>query len=120
MGAGWGTTPFEHPRLIQRGRLDPHRRVPSILPKERGSWIESFHSTERERFKVMRGVDNEPGSAVLAEGLRVHYNLVRDHQVLGMTPGEAAGIPLGDNFRWKRILELASRSRNVTKKTREV
>lgn len=49
-------------------------------------------------------------------GLRVHYNLVQEHQALGMTPGEAAGIPLGDGFRWKAILKEAGKlaHRNVT------
>jgi hypothetical protein len=39
----------------------------------------------------MRAFDCEPGTAVLAEGLRVHYNLVRDRQAMGMTPGEGPG-----------------------------
>lgn len=45
---------------------------------------------------------------MLAEGLGVHYKLVREHQALGITPGEATGIPAGDGFRWRRILESAA------------
>ncbi|HTP54459.1 MAG TPA: DDE-type integrase/transposase/recombinase [Thermoplasmata archaeon] len=96
----------------------PHRRVPSIRAKESNNRIERFHGTEKERFKVMRAFDGEPGTAVLAEGLRVHYNLVREHQALGMTPGEVAGIPVGDGFRWKTIIERAAKSRIVTAESR--
>jgi transposase-like protein len=108
---GRKATPFDDPKFVCGGRFNPHKRVPSIRAKESNNRIERFHGTEKERFKVMRAFDGEPGTAVLAEGLRVHYNLVRDHQALGMTPGEAAGIPVGDGFRWKRIIEIAASSR---------
>jgi putative transposase len=116
---GRKATALDDPTHVRGGRFNPHERVPSIRAKESNNRIERFHGTEKERFKVMRGFDGEPGTEVLAEGLRVHYNLVRNHQALGMTPGEAAGIPVGDGFRWKRIIEEASRSRRVTDKTQE-
>lgn len=111
---GRRATPFDDPKFVHGGRFSPHKRVPSIRAKESNNRIERFHGTEKERFKVMRAFDGEPGTAILAEGLRVHYNLVREHQALGMTPGEAAGIPVGDGFRWKRIIEEASKPRSVT------
>lgn len=116
---GRRATPFDNPKFVRGGRFNPHKRVPSIRAKESNNRIERFHGTEKERFKVMRAFDGEPGTSVLAEGLRVHYNLVREHQALGMTPGEAAGIPVGDGFRWKRIIEEASRSRGVTTEQRD-
>lgn len=106
---GRRATALDDPKFVRGGHFNPHKRVPSIRAKESNNRIERFHGTEKERFKVMRAFDGEPGTAILAEGFRVHYNLVRDHQALGMTPGEAAGIPLGDGFRWKRIIEEASR-----------
>ena len=63
----------------------------------------------------MRAFDNMNGASGIAEGFRVHYNLVREHQGIGMTPGEAAGILVGPHFRWKVILEAATR-----KETEEV
>jgi putative transposase len=101
--------PTDDPKLV-RGKawFSPHRRVPSIRAKESNNRIERFHGTEKERFKVMRAFDNDLGTSALSEGLRAHYNLVRTHQALGMTPGEAAGIPLGDGFRWKRLIKLAT------------
>ncbi len=111
---GRKATPFDDPKYIRGNRYTPHRQVPSIRAKESNNLIERFHGTEKERFKVMRAFDGEPGTSVLAEGLRVHYNLVREHQALGMTPGEAAGIPVGDGFRWKTIIEKAAASQSPT------
>jgi putative transposase len=95
--------------ILNNGRLNPHHRVPSIRAKESNNKIERFHGTEKERTKVMRAFDGETGASVLAEGFRVHYNLVRDHQALGMTPGEAAGIPMGGGFRWLTVLKEATK-----------
>jgi transposase-like protein len=105
---GRKATALDDPKHVQSGRFNPHKRVPSIRAPESNNRIERFHGTEKERFKVMRAFDGEPGTAVLAEGLRVHYNLVREHQALGMTPGEAAGIPTGNGFKWLAILTAAS------------
>jgi putative transposase len=96
--------------ILSNGRLNPHHRVPSIRAKESNNKIERFHGTEKERMKVMRAFDGENGASVLAEGFRVHYNLVRDHQALGMTPGEAARIPIGSQFRWRKIIEEAAKA----------
>jgi hypothetical protein len=72
--------------------------------------VERLHGTEKERIKVMRGFDNERGTAALIEGFRAHYNLVREHQTLGSTPAVAAGFaPLG-GFRWHELLKRAAPS----------
>jgi putative transposase len=102
-----------YPRAIHnefgRGSASPHRRVPSIRAPESNNLVERLHGTEKERIKVMRGFDNPKGTAALMEGFRVHYNMVRDHQSLGTTPGVLAGLaPLG-GFRWSRLLALATR-----------
>ncbi|MGA7476707.1 MAG: IS6 family transposase [Thermoplasmata archaeon] len=107
---GRRATPFDDPKLARRGWFSPHRRVPSIRAKESNNRIERFHGTEKERIKVMRGFDNDGGTSALMEGFRVHYNLVKDHQTLGMTPGEAAGIPTGDGFRWLTVLREATKA----------
>jgi hypothetical protein len=116
---GRKATAFDDPKFVHGGRFNPHKRVPSIRAKESNNRIERFHGTEKERFKVMRALDGELGTATLGEGLGVHYNLVREHQALAMTPGEAAGIPVGDGFRWKQIIEEASMARNVTAESQE-
>lgn len=97
-----------YPRAVHR-TLGPgvHRRVPSIKAKDSNNRIERLHGTQRERTKVMRAYDNDQGAAALGEGSRVHYNLVRDHQALGTTPGEAAGLEALEGFRWLALLERA-------------
>lgn len=97
-------------RHAPNGQRNPHRRVPSIRAPESNNRIERLHGSEKERTKVMRGFDNDKGAAALAEGFRVHYNLVRDHMTLGKTPGEAAGLPNLKGFRWQAIIEAATRN----------
>jgi transposase-like protein len=112
---GRRATPFDDPKQVKgHGWFTPHRRVPSIRAKLSNNKIARYHGTEKQRFKVMRAFDGPAGASVLSEGHRVHYNLVREHEALGMTPGEAAGIPMPDGMRWKAIIEKASRSRSVT------
>jgi putative transposase len=113
---GHRATPFDDPKHVRGGRFNPHKRVPSIRAPESNNKIERFHGTEKERTKVMRAFDNKEGSSALMEGFRAHYNLVRDHQALGMTPGEAVGISVGSGFRWRKVIEEATRTmpRNVT------
>jgi putative transposase len=105
-----------YPRAIRKElayRVDdrvvsPHRRVPSIRAPESNNLVERLHGTEKERTKVMRAFDNEKGSANLMEGFRAHYNLVRDHRALRMTPAVAAGIPALTGFRWHELLKRAA------------
>lgn len=97
-----------YPRAIQREfGYGVHRRVPSIRAAESNNRIERLHGTEKERIKVMRAFDNDRGAAALNEGQRVHYNLVREHQALRSTPGEAAGLEPIEGFRWLAVLARA-------------
>ncbi len=92
-----------------RGFWSPHVRVPSIRAKESNNIIERLHGSEKERIKVMRGFDQDNGCATLSEGFRVHYNLIRDHQTLGITPGEKAGLLRIDGFRWLEVLKKSTK-----------
>jgi putative transposase len=96
-------------RLGYKGFWSPHVRVPSIRAKESNNIIERLHGSEKERFKVMRGFDQDNGCATLSEGFRVHYNLIRDHQSLDATPGEVAGLPHIDGFRWLEVLRKSTK-----------
>jgi len=102
-------------RLFSPHPWNPHVRVPSIKAPESNNRVERLHGTEKERIKVMRGFDTDAGCASLAEGFRAHYNLVRTHSALGMTPAEAAGLPHVPGFRWSRILQEATRLDTSTK-----
>jgi transposase-like protein len=88
----------------------PHRLVPSIRAPESNNRIERMHGSQKDRTKTMRAYDNDGGAAALSLGWQVHYNLVRPHLALGgATPGEAAGLPDLGGFRWRTILDLATR-----------
>ncbi|MGP8158549.1 MAG: IS6 family transposase [Thermoplasmata archaeon] len=103
-----------YPRAVHnefgRGGYSPHHRVPSIRAAESNNLVERLHGTEKERIKVMRGFDTLEGTSALAEGFRVHYNMVRNHMALGATPGSVAGIPPIDGFRWSEILRMATQA----------
>jgi putative transposase len=99
----------------RKNQWTPHRVVPSIRAPESNNLIERLHGTEKERIKVMRGFDTRNGTAALMEGFRAHYNLVRDHQTLGKTPGVAAGLPAVSGFRWHEILKQAAQEKKASK-----
>lgn len=89
----------------------PHRVVPSIRAAESNNLVERLNGSQRDRTKTMRGFDNERGTAALMRGWQVQHNLIRDHLSLGTTPGVAAGLPELQGFRWRALLELATRGR---------
>jgi transposase-like protein len=91
---------------------NPHKRVPSIKAPESNNIVERLHGTEKSRTKVMRAFDQLEGAASLMDGWRVHYDAVRDHMALGMTPAEAAGIPKIEGFRWLELLKLSISKEN--------
>jgi hypothetical protein len=55
--------------------------------------IERWHSTLKERTKVMRGLKDIGSAIQFTDGFVVYYNFFRPHECLdGRTPAEAAGI----------------------------
>lgn len=90
------------------GYTSPHVRVASIRARMSNNLIERFHGSEKERIKVMRGFNKEEGCKNIMEGFRVHYNLIRNHQTLGVTPGEMVGLQKIDGFRWLELLRNAT------------
>jgi transposase-like protein len=97
--------------LIGQGtgkHLNPHRIVPSIRAEKSNNRIERLHGTEKSRTKVMRAFDQDHGAAMLMDGWRVHYDMIRTHQAIGKTPAEAAGIPSLGGFKWHELLKLAT------------
>ena len=55
--------------------------------------IERFHSTLKQRTKVIRGFKNKKTARLLLDGFLVHYNYFRPHEALNnKTPAEVAGI----------------------------
>ncbi len=70
----------------------PHRRYVSLADRTHpnNNPIERFHNSFRQRDKVMRGFKGNQKQ--YAENFRTYYNFVRNHQALGSTPAQKAGI----------------------------
>lgn len=66
--------------------------------------IERFHSTLKERTKVMRGLRTMATAKRFLDGWLVHYNYFRPHMSLkDKTPAEAAGIK-SSLHNWKDVV----------------
>ena len=79
--------------------------------------MESFNgNTVRLREEATRGLKRED-SAILT-GLRLYHNHVRPHQGLPgkTTPGEAAGIRIEGNNKWKTMIQNAAKQRDAENK----
>jgi transposase-like protein len=56
--------------------------------------VERLHGTIREREKVMRGMQTRETAQQIVDAMRINYNFIREHQAIGKTPAEQAGIKL--------------------------
>jgi transposase-like protein len=60
--------------------------------------VERLHSTLKDRIKPTRGLKGEKTVRTLLEGWVVHYNYVRKHQTLKMTPAQASGLNVKNDW----------------------
>jgi len=77
--------------------------------------VERLHSTLKDRIKPTRGLKGENTVRTLLEGWVVHYNYVRKHQTLKMTPAQASGITVKGE--WYDLVKSATK--NMAKKEDE-
>ena len=70
----------------------------------------SSGNTVRHREKVTRSLKKDDSSHLI--GLRLYHNHVRPHLRLpdGQTPGEAAGIRIEGDNKWKTMIQAAAKS----------
>jgi hypothetical protein len=52
----------------------------------------------KDRLKTTRGLKDEKTVKTLLEGWVVHYNYVRKHQTLHMTPAQASGLNVKNDW----------------------
>jgi putative transposase len=73
--------------------------------------MERYHSTFKERSKVMRAI-KKPDSAFI-DGQRIYYDYLRPHTALdGKTPAQAAGIELNlEENKWKSLISQSAKEK---------
>jgi transposase-like protein len=71
--------------------------------------VERLHSTLKDRIKPTRGLKGEKTVRTLLEGWVVHYNYVRKHQTIKMTPAQASGLNVKND--WYSLVKDATKSR---------
>jgi len=85
--------------------------------------VERLHSTLKDRLKPTRGLKDMEAVNTLLDGWVIHYNYVRKHQTLKMTPAQAAGIELKND--WNTLIKEATKEetqkeKDMTKRIVEV
>ncbi|MBM2824759.1 MAG: Integrase catalytic protein [Dehalococcoidales bacterium] len=86
-----------YPDGIERifGADSKHIQVHGLTHEINTNLIERFHSTIKERTKIIRGFKSYDTAELLMDGFLIHYNFFRPHMSLnGRTPAEVAGIKL--------------------------
>ncbi len=85
-----------------------HRQGSPFDVENNTNLIERFHSTLKERTKVMRGLHTMKTAKQFLTGWLVHYNFFRPHMSLkDKTPAEVAGIKFPYR-NWRDIVEKPS------------
>lgn len=73
-----------------------HVKAKGITHEINTNLIERFHSTIKERTKIIRGFKTYDTAELLMDGFLIHYNFFRPHMSLNnQTPAEVAGLRLG-------------------------
>lgn len=75
--------------------------------------VERLHSTLKDRIRPTRGLKGEETVRTLLEGWVVHYNYVRKHQTLKMTPAQASGLDIKND--WHGLVKDATRNEAMKK-----
>jgi len=70
--------------------------------------VERLHSTLKDRIKPTRGLKGEGTVRTLLEGWVVHYNYVRKHQTIKMTPAQASGLNVKND--WYSLVKDATKN----------
>ena len=78
---------------VRYGKDTEHIQGRPFAVENNTQMIERFHSTLKQRTKVMRGLKNFETATDFVNGWLVHYNYLRPHTALNdKTPAEVAGI----------------------------
>lgn len=97
------------------GRPELVRRV-GIRARHNQNEVERLHSTLKDRIKPTRGLKGEDTVRTLLEGWVVHYNYVRKHQTIKMTPAQASGLNVKND--WHDLVKEATKEQATKKESR--
>jgi transposase-like protein len=86
-------------------RVELVKRV-GIQARQTNNIVERLHGTLKDRLKPMRGLKSVDTAKILLDGYVINYNYVRKHQSIGMTPAQAAGLPILNG--WSELIEKAT------------
>jgi len=90
-----------------------HKQSKPFTESDSTNKIERFHSTLKERTKVMRGLKDAKTALSFTDGFLAYYNFLRPHGALdGQTPAEAAGIKY-DVKNWTGVIRLREAKRQL-------
>jgi transposase-like protein len=73
--------------------------------------VERLHCTLKDRLKTTRGLKDEDTVRTLLQGWVVHYNMVRKHQTLKMTPAQASGLNVKND--WYDLIKSATKDKTT-------
>ncbi len=82
-----------------------HLPAKKLTAKDGTQIIERFHSTFKDRTKVLRSFMRKGTAKIFTDGWLVHYNFFRSHSALGgKTPAEAASVDSSYKS-WRDVVE---------------
>lgn len=90
------------------------KNIRSISVRNQGlnSKVERLNGTMRDSEKVMRGMHTAASAQKIIEAMRIHYDFCREHEALGETPAEKAGIQLDlEGNKVEALIRLAATTR---------
>lgn len=93
--------------MRKEGRPELIRRV-GIRNIHNQNTVERLHGTLKDRLKPTRGLKGEETVRTLLEGWVVHYNYVRKHQTIKMTPAQASGLNVKND--WHDLVKDATKN----------
>ena len=87
----WGVYPDGIDRVF--GSYSKHIKTKGFTSELNTNLVERFHSTLKERTKVLRGFKTKDTAELILDGFLINYNFFRPHMTLrGKTPAEVAVI----------------------------
>ena len=91
---------------VRYGKDTDHIRSSPFAVEHNTQLIERFHSTLKQRTKVMRGLKNIQSAIDFMDGFFVHYNYLRPHESLkDKTPAEVAKIATFPYKSWLDVIK---------------